>query len=383
MKELLLLLLCSIAVAAPACPYYLHKDYVDTSNYHQPQQPADTILQYCNFNFNSICILANAFNTTEDKKLFVVEAIGNNSYENIFQWNQKIAFGKWFNVTKSSINIKDAWVNLAYFSPSVYDNGTYILNSMSQIFTKQNFTFVVDQRLIPEDCKDIYRICGYDYSVNIHKNNSNINATLNVQSEYLVVRYHIVSHCEGKVCYVSCDYYKTDDNKDSVSVSDSKKIQYENFTPSSNYFVNDTFNGLGQIVVNATDPNLHFQIGNSSFDKIAYTYKIRYEIEPYNVLLKEIVPLNRTTTYGLSILDQNNTAFVLLAPYSENCSLTIYGNFESKIISGCQPVQNNTDQFQKIPVKIPEFFSSIFYLALTGLGFYFLYKIGKKVMKND
>ncbi|MBI5227841.1 hypothetical protein HY988_04610 [Candidatus Micrarchaeota archaeon] len=383
MKELLLLLLCGIAVAVPACPYYTYKDYVEASKYIQPSKPADTILQYCNFNFDPICILANAFNTTEDKKLFIAEAIGNNSYENIFQWNQKIPFGKWFNVTKSSKNIKDAWVSLAYFSPSVYDNGTYLLNSTSKVFIKENFTFVVDTRKLGGDCNDNFRICGYDYSVSTKNISSNLTATLNVKSEYLVDRYHLVTHCDMTGCWVTCDYYRTDSFKDSISVSDSKKIKYENFTPDSNYSVAAYYNGLAEVLVNANNSKVYFQIGNSTFDKTNYTYKTRYELEPYNVLIKEIVPLNKTSEYGLSILERNNSAFRILVPYSPNCSLTISGHFNSKTISGCNLSDvGNSTKSEKVEIKQPAFFDSLLSLAELGIAFYILYQIGKKVMPH-
>ncbi|MBI5222825.1 hypothetical protein HY990_00220 [Candidatus Micrarchaeota archaeon] len=383
MKELLLLLLCGIAFAVPACPYYQNKDYVEASKYVQPSKPADTILQYCNFNFDPICILANAFNTTEDKKLFIAEAIGNNSYENIFQWNQKIPFGKWFNVTKNSKNIKDAWVSLAYFSPSVYDNGTYLLNSTSKIFTKENFTFVVDTRKLGGDCNDNFRICGYDYSVSTKNISSNLTAILSVKSEYLVDRYHLVTHCDLTGCWVTCDYYRTDSFKDSISVSDSKKIKYENFTVKSNYSVVDYYNGLAEVLINANNSNVYFQIGNSTFDKTNYTYRIRYELEPYNVLVKELIPVNKTSEYGLSILERNNFAFRILAPYSPNCSLTIQGHFNSKTISGCNLSNlGNSTNFEKVEIKQPAFFDSLLSLTELGIIFYILYQIGKNVMPH-
>ncbi len=383
MKELLLLFLIGISFAVPACPNYPYHDFVQASGYHSPQKPADTLLQFCSFNFNQICILTNVLNTTEDKKQFVAEAIANDSFDSILQWNQKITFGKWFNSTKNSANIKDAWISLAYFSPSVFDNGTYLLNGTSKIFTKENFTFVVNEIKLGTDCKDVYRICGYNYAVSTKDTASSISANLNVNSEYLVDRYVLTKHCSKFGCSYTCDYFRTDSFKDSVSVSDSKKIQYGNFTANSNYSVLASYNGLAEVLIKTNNSNVHFQIGNSTFDKQDYVYGIRYEIEPYDVLVKEVIPVNKTSSYGLSILESNNSIYRILAPYSDNCSLTIYGDFESKTISGCQPVQNSTDPFQKIPVKTPEFFDSIFYLELSGLAFYFTYKIGKKVMKND
>lgn len=372
-----------ISFAVPACPYLPYKDYVQATQYQSPQKPSDTLLQYCSWNLNPICILTNVFNTTEDKKQFIAESIANGSFDNILDWNQKIPFGKWFNSTKSSRNIKDAWISLAYFSPSVYDNGTYVLNSTSKIYTKQNFTFVVDTRQLPGDCNDNFRICGYDYSISTKKISSNITTTLGVKSQYLVDRYHLVTHCDLSGCWVTCDYYRTDSFKDSLTITDSKKVKYENLSIGSNYSLTDYFNGLAEFLVNANNSNVHFQVGNSTFDKTSYTYGTRYELDPYNVIIKEIVPLNKTSEYGLSILERNNSSFKILAPYDANCSLAIFGDFDSRTISGCN-ISNigNTNSFEKVDVKQPAFFDSLFYVAGLGIAFYILYQIGKKVMPS-
>lgn len=382
MKELMLLLLIGISFAVPACPYYPHKDYVTVSQYQSPQKPSDILLQYCSWSLNPICILTNVFNTTEDKKTFIAESIANNSFDKILDWNQKIPFGKWFNATKSSKNIKDAWVSIAYFSPSVYYNGTYLLNSTSKVFTKQNFTFVVDTRKLSGDCKDNFRICGYDYSVSTKNTSSTITATLSVKSEYLVDRYHLVTHCGMFGCWVTCDYYRTDSFKDSLSTSDSKKIKYENFSVGSNYSVAKYYNSLAEIFINVNNSNVHFQIGNSTFDKTNYLYRIRYELESYNVLVKELIPANQTSEYGLSILNRTNSTFRILAPYSTNCSLTVSEHFNSKIFSGCNISNFTNSTFQKVDVKQPAIFDSLFDLVALGIAFYIIYQIGKKVMPH-
>ncbi len=384
MKELLLLLLIGISFAVPACPQYPYHDYVQASGYHTPQKPTDTLLQYCSFNFNQICILTNVLNTTEDKKQFVAEAIANNSFDSILQWNQKIPFGKWFNVTKSSANIKDAWVSLAYFSPSVYDNGTYLLNSTSKTVTKENFTFVVNEVKLGTDCKDVYRICGYDYAVSTKNTASSITANLNVKSEYLVDRYVLTKHCSKFGCSYTCDYSFTQSFKDGLSVSDSEKIRYENFTPDSNYSIVAYYNGLAELLINANNSKVHFQIGNSTFDKQNYVYRTRYELEPYNILVKELVPVNKTSNYYLRILDWNNSQFHILAPYSENCSLTVQDHFNSKIISGCN-ISNftNSSSIQKVTATPPTMFDLFSSLAGFAIISYAMYEVAKKVIFHD
>ena len=382
MKELIFLLLIGVSFAVPACPHYPYNDWVEASGYRAPVKPSDTLLQHCSWSLDPICILTNVFNATEDKKQFIAESIANDSFEQILEWNENIGFGKYPpNGSRSSTNIKDAWIGLAYFSPSVYDNDTYILNSTSEVFTKQNFTFVVDTRRLPRDCRDNFRICGYDYSVSVANTSSAMTATLNVRSEYLVDRYHLVTHCGMFGCWVTCDYYRTDSFRDSLSTTDSKKIKYENFSINSNYSLTDYYNGLAEILITANNSNVHFQIGNSTFDKTSYVYRIRYDLEPYNVLIKEIVPLNKTSEYGLSILERNDSTFRILAPYYSNCSLTVFGDFDSGTISGCN-VSSSTKPFEKADVTEPAIFNSLPYLAGLAFAFYFIYQITKKVMPH-
>jgi len=380
-KAIFFLFLISLSFACPSYPYH---DYSVASAYSPPAKPADTILQYCDWNLGEICVLSNAFNTTEDKNLFIAESIANDSFAQIWQWNQDIQFGKYPpNASKSSTNIKDAWVSIAYLNPSVYDNGTYLVNASSQPLIKQNFTFVVDTNKLSGDCDDNFRICGYDYSVSVQNTSSAISANLKVWSEYLVDRYQMVRHCDRYSCWVSCDYYATDSFKDSLTVSDSKNIRYTPFNSTSNYSILAHYNNLTEIVINANDFNVLFQIGNSSFNRMDYLYRIRNEAGPYNILIKEAIPANKTSVYDLSILEQNGSNFTILAPYSENCSITISDHFSSKTISGCN-ISNLTNHTSIVKIKPvqPAFFDSLLDAALLAIVVYVLYLILRKVMPH-
>ncbi len=374
-----------ISFAIPACPSFPYHDYVAAASYSSPTAPADTLLHYCDLNLSSICILSNAFNTTEDKKLVIAESIANDSFENIWNWNSNLSFGKYPpDTSRSSTNIKDAWVSISYLNPSVYDDGTYLINSSTQPLIKSNLTFVVDTRRLAGDCNDNFHICGYDYSIPITNTSSSITATLNVRSQYLVDRYHWVTHCDMSGCWVSCDYYRTDNHPDSLSISDSKNIQLANFNSTSNYSVVAYYNELAEINVTVNDSNVFFQMGNSSFYKTDYLYRIRNESGPYSILVKETVPANQTSIYGLSILDQNNSKFRILAPYSPNCSLTVSSYFSSSTVSGCN-ISNltNSSSIPEVRPVMPSFFSNVWNAALLLIVVYLLYFIGKKVMHND
>lgn len=381
-KLFFLLVLASVSFANVGCPQYKYHDYTLASAYVAPKMPEDTLLHYCDSD-KDICELTKEFNTTEDKKLFISESIANDSFSNIIQWNSNIKVGKWFSNAKNSKNIKDAWISIAYIDPSVYENGTYLVRDLNNVLIWHGFTFVVDTSKLAGDCKDIFNICGYDYSISTQNTNSDITTSLNVKSEYLVDRYHLVKHCSKSGCWTSCDFYKTENFKDSIGISDSKKIKFATFSMSSDYEVLEYYNGLAEIRINANDSNVLFKIGNSSFYKTNYLYKIRNESVPYNILIKEIIPANKTSAFGLTILGKNNSQFEVLAPYSNECSLTVSDHFYSETISECSIPNSSAVATKKIiPVQTPKFISSLFNIAALGFCAYIVYMIAKKVMHH-
>ncbi|MGV8085472.1 MAG: hypothetical protein ACP5N9_04450 [Candidatus Bilamarchaeum sp.] len=377
------ILLIGVESASPTCPSYPYHDYVDASVYHSPEKPSDNLLSSCNLNPNPICLFSNLLNTTEDKQLFIAEDLAKNSFQNISNWNSNISFGKWFNNTKSSVNIKDVWVSIVYIDPSVYDNGTYILNATSKLIVKSNFTFVVDKKKLGGDCKDNYRICGYDYSIDTTNLSTSINSTLLINSEYLVDRYEWVTHCDITGCWVTCDYYATDTFKDSLKTSDSKNISYENLTLNSNYSILKSYNGLAEVNLSINNSNLELIFGNSSYHKSNYTYRTRIELEPYDVLVKEVVHSNINEIYGASILDKNATYSHLLFPQAANCSLTVFGYFTQLSISNCTyPNETSFVVLNKIESTTPDFIQKIENLPFLVLAIYIPIQIAKKVISN-
>lgn len=376
-------LIITIAFATHSCPQYPYTDFIKAESYINPEKPVDNLLQYCSQTGIEFCTVTNILSNGSDAKNLSAEFIANNSFDNIRNWNNKIDFGKYPPTNSiSSTNFKNAWVTIVYLDPSIYDNGTYIINENTKPLIRYNFTFVVDERPIGTDCKDDFYVCGYDYSVSATYQNNRIIANLKAHGEYLVDRYELTRHCNKYGCSYTCDFWKTERHIDNVSISDFKNITYEIFAPTSNYFVTANFNDLSEINLTINDSNIHFEIGNSSFDKISYKYKTRYEEEPYDILVKELVPIKQASSYGLSILDKTNSSYYVLTTYADNCSLTIYGHFSERIISGCNISSDMPPQIQKVEAKTPEFFYYLGSFASFGIGLHFLLQAGKKVNFN-
>ena len=383
-RALFLLLIVGISFAVPSCPHYPYRDYVWASVYHPPEKPADTLLCHCEWNLDPMCLLTNLLNTTEDKRFFIAESIANNSFEDIAEWNRNIDFGKYPpESSESSANIKDAWVSIAYLDPSVYDNGTYLITDSTNPLIRQAFTFVVDRRRLSGDCKDVYRICGYDYSIDVGSTDSRVTDVMDVESEYLVDRYRLVLHCSMSGCWTTCDYYRTDSFTDEITVSDEKRINRTSFSPQSDHEITSYFNNMAKIRINASDPEVLFAMGKSSLYSSDHMYLTRKEAGPYSVLVKEIIPAEVIAPHGLSILEQNESNFTVLVPYSENCSLRMSNHFTTTTISGCNlsNISNSTGSYE-IEVEDPEFFDHILEAVLLLFVIYILYLIAKKVMPS-
>lgn len=366
MKALILLFFLSISFAIPSCPYYPYNDHSFWNSYSSPSKPSDTLLSYCDWSLDPTCLFTALIDNNEEKKLFIAESIAANSFENIDSWNRNLDFGSYAPdnaSTGNSYTIKDAWIDIISIDPSVYEEDNLLVNKTGDVLTKHGFSFVVQNKRRSRDCRVEYSVCGYDYSLDTYIDGAKINSgnsqqasfefsgssestitsTLSVNSEYLVDHYHKVMHCVrtmfGSHCWWSCDYYETEEVRDSLTLTDSKDVYYDNETNNVNYILDDVRNGLADFWLNieGNDSNVNLQIGNANFDKTNYFYKIRYENEPYNTLTKEIVPLNETETYAFSILESkgngNNLTIHLIAPYSEDCELTVNSHFDQDVYS--------------------------------------------------
>ncbi len=359
---MVLLLLVGLSFAVPPCPQYPYRDHVFFDKYSPPEEPQDTLLEYCDFNPDPNCLFVSLVNGTEEKKLFTAESITGNSFEKIADWNKNLEFGGYppnNSVTGSSYTIKDAWLSIVSVQPSVYGEDRLLVNSSGSVLTRHSFVFVVQDKKRAKDCRTIYRICGYNYSLDTYLDGEKINnksnaeaffnltnsseywitSKLSIQSEYMVDHYKKKRHCKededgDKDCWYSCDYYKTEDVWDSLVLSDSKKVYYENNTAKVRYILDGVSNNLAdfKIAVGSNNSNINLRVGNAVFRKISYFHKVRFGNEPYNTLYLEKIPVNRTDTHAFSVLESENNnsnlTLHLVSPYDEDCELTIESPFD-------------------------------------------------------
>ena len=363
------LMIASIAYA------YQYHDFKWESEYRSPQLVSDNLIANC-YNLKidkAICDTIGKNNLSEDqKKNLILNGLNPDAsypdYNFIASWNGNITFTKFPPNNTISHNqgaIKDAWVKLLYLNPSVEIDNQTMLNKSGKIYSEFAFSFVVPYRTFPQDCKTIYDVKGYDYSLNTYANgnktnlgnekkaefelaktNNTFETRLDVESQYLIQHYRWFQRCSktkrgGTVCYSVCELAFTDNNLDRLSISDTKIAYQYNFTNTVRYLVGDENNGLLDywLEYNVSDDfaSVDFRSANSSLHSEGVTYNLKAEHAPYNIISysaerKE----NNSKVTGVSLLEKNQTVnnsvfsnkINLLVPSSNSCTFKIKSHFD-------------------------------------------------------
>jgi len=336
-----LLVFTCLSLAIPSCPSYQYHDYVWDYQYSSPQRPPDTFIDGCtalNLTDPTICNLQNL--TIEQKKQLISDAmIRNNGFPD-FQtsnsWNSQLKFTKYAPDNTTYYNadsIRDAWLKIISVSPSVLDNKSSQLwiNSSGNVSSKFNFSFVVPKKTFRGDCRTVYKICGYNYSIqnslnsqllgNKSTSNFSISAPYNsselfssnltIDSEYLIHHYHLVEHCDEDSCWHTCDYYRTDDKKSHLELRDQKQAYAYSFIDFSSAIIDFSKNGLTSgwffIVSNSDFNSIRFLLGNSEIKLQAQDYRFKVENAPYNTLQVETTTTqSRLHTSNIAVLTNEN-----------------------------------------------------------------------------
>lgn len=358
---------------------YQYTDFVWAHEYVRPSPVSDTLTQNCDSLEidQAICDTLDRNNLTiKEKKNLILNGINPDAYQTNFSfiedWNNKIKFTKYApNGTPvyNSRAIRDAWVKILYFNPSVdFENKTF-LNKTGTIYSQLNFTFVVTNQTFPQDCRTNYDIRGYDYYLKTYVNSNKINLNnekrsnftlntsdnlfetkLDIESQYLIYHYKWKQRCgstrSGRtICYMVCEIDSIDNHLDRLSINDTKKVSFYNFTREVESIIDADYSNLTDFWFSLNTSrdfaNIFFASNNSFISINGVDYYLRYTNEPHNILNYEAVQKNESyRMYGLSILEHNITnnstlfrkihAFI---PNANSCTLTVRSHFEIEIIA--------------------------------------------------
>jgi hypothetical protein len=393
---------------------YQYHDYVRDSYYHGPTPVNDTLIDNCPALGidQSVCNATNSSNLTKTaKKALILAALNPDAtlpdYGFIDAWNARIGIGKYppIGVTsRSSGSIRDAWVKIVDISPSVIEGNETLLNSTGKIRARYGFTFVLPDKTAPGDCKTDYSADGYNFTLAITQNGTNISknneedadfrlndtinlfqANLSIASGYKARHYVWVIHCnDDGDCYETCEYAYTQNVTDQLNLSDSKIGRLYNFSYVAKSIVDSNHSGLLDFWfsynVSRDFAEVVLESDNANIQIRGVRYRLIAIFEPYNVLTYEAILRNSTILpYYAPIMDDNQTenetsiqrtirAFI---PYSTNCTITFQSHFNRTIIP---EFCNVTNQTPIINVSVAERMDNstvldvLFYDNTTGLG---------------
>jgi hypothetical protein len=349
---------------------YNHYDYVKESDYHGPALVNDTLLDDC----HSLDVPEIVCNTTESGNLSREQAkqlildsmnpsLSGLDYGFVDGWNRDILFSKYPPdgvPSYSSGSIRDAWVKIVSFQPSMRSGNQMLLNQTGTIRSEFAFTYVLPDKPASGDCETYYSAKGYNYTLNTTLNGLNINkddsrlvtfnlsnssnlfqTNLSIESGYQASHYVWVTHCSKHGgCYKTCEYAYTENVTNRLNISDSVVGVPYNFTYNISSFVDSNFSGLMNfwLEYNVTDDfgQILFNSGNSSIRVKGADYRLRYDYAPYNILSYEIAGKDsKTYLKDASLLFDNQSQngsnitrrLNAILDYSDDCSLTFASHF--------------------------------------------------------
>ncbi len=371
-------LVIGLVSAMPACGNYQYHDFVWEENYLAPARPPDTLLDNCrNIGVDkSICdAIANQSLTDLQKRRLVLDGLLRNSsfpdFETAKAWNNGIQFTNYAPdgiATRSSTNIRDAWLKIVAIDPSVYGrNGNGLLvngllvNGSSAINSRYGFSFVVAREQFPGDCATSYEVCGYNSALQNWFSNGQANSKLVITSQYLIHHYVEVTHCysvgDETICYTTCDYAYSEDRRDALTLTDRVGVKNETAGSFAFSFIESQEKGLvdGWLVFTSTsDFNYaEFAIQNSYIKFLESAYRLDSNLTPYNTITPEALDSpNDFEFYGTAITSREEfegTGKALIDYLSENDSSVLVR------MSGSNVTINDTGnyRYEKIHFLIP------------------------------
>jgi hypothetical protein len=362
---------------------YQYHDYVRDSDYHGPAPVNDTLIDNCpTLGIDqSVCAAANSSNLTKTaKEALILAALNPDAalpdYGFIDDWNARISFGKYPPLGVASISsgsIRDAWVKIVDIWPSVIEGNETLLNDTGKVMVRYGFTFVLPDKTAPGDCKTEYSPDGYNYTIEILQNGTNISknnekdanfrlnesigifqADLSIVSGYKAYHYVWVTHCSKTSCWQTCDYAYTENVTDSLDLSDSKTGQLYNFSYAARSIVgrnnSDLLDFWFSYNVSNDFSEIVLESGNSNIRIQGTEYSLKALYAPYNILTYEAIPRSSTFSYYGPIIYDNQTenatsiqrTIRTFIPYSDNCTIAFQSHFNRTIIPEFCNVTNQT-----------------------------------------
>ncbi|MEM4137709.1 MAG: hypothetical protein QXH71_04550 [Candidatus Anstonellaceae archaeon] len=240
-------------------------DYIYLSNYVQPS--LKKIELNCSFFFssknNSCEILEKLPSSAKESVLLslIKKPLAHENQDWIRHWNSQLELqyenstfypSQYFDGAYGENNsLRNVWIKLLYFYPSVFDEKDehFYLPSQIMIIRKSNLDFVINDSKKENSCKIEHIFYGYSYKIKTFIKNfstegliipisnilepgekANLTISLEAKGEYDKKIYTNSNHtfCDGLNCtvVVSCQYNQTEKTSDYINLNFSLPIKY-------------------------------------------------------------------------------------------------------------------------------------------------------------
>jgi len=260
-------------------------------------------------------------------------------YDYVYNYNTNV---EWVNTPENvteydSKYTKNAWILLASVMPSVSINDTLYYNGDASVLIGYDYDIEIPSSTISGDCRTIYDVSSVSRSHRVYVNGNIVGYSelvsftsdedVDVETEITITVVVSIKHYKIKTTKPlrgTCQYYSTEIDTDTLTISDSKELFYLDDEPS--YSINiedqgyDSYNGELSIT-NYTAYD--FIIGSGSYQKRDWYYS--YDIID-NIIIVVAEPYEREVVDNINFLNGSFTIQEI-----NPCSLTLYSHFDSFI----------------------------------------------------
>lgn len=328
-------------------------------------------------NYESCMEILNSKIPENEKELLISNLEYKNQFfpdhDYIFDQNSKLEFDIEPEGTKiyNKEFIKEAWMNIFAFMPSILYNDTLYVPNKTTIQTGFNYELEIPENYYSprypktknRDCKTKYYLEekeaenkvyvngqyqeeGDLFDININKD-SEIKSIFNIDVEVRIKHYRWKKYCSSRRDDGSCRRYKrkckyrdSEIKKENLQIIDIQKVKlYENNLV-ANIKPIDSYDGITKLKLNKSD-SVRIDFANALYEFDKYSYSINYSKPPYYVNVLRAEDYNQEKVFNLF-----NEAGTLIIKNPDNCKIKAF-DFFNILEKDCNSASQNIKFFIK------------------------------------
>lgn len=307
----------------------------------------------------------------------------------------------------NSREIKNAWFSFLAIFPAVYEEDILYVPENIKLRSEYDYSVQIPENYVARrypqqssgDCKRLYRLTSEEAIVNYYLNenpigegelceatidsNGTIKAELNINTNLEVKRYEWERYCcsrddDGcrRYCY-DCEYYRTDNQRDNIRISEEKNVILYDKIPSAYLEVARVYSNTTQARFYAEDYSFAQVRFNSSYLNYQnYIYNLVFDKKPYYFAYLNAQNFSHMSHRNLFI--SNNSLFV---KNIDNCEIWSYNHFNT-ISSDCDltPVGEELPELETTEKNVD--LDLVIYVLLFILIVFIIYRVARSQLRK-